>query len=56
MGKKFDRLKEHVTREYEDKGFGAERAEKIGAAVAGKIARAKGKAPGSETPPAGEAK
>lgn len=45
MGKKFDRLMQHVTREYEDKGFGKERAEKIGAAVAGKVARAKGQDP-----------
>jgi len=53
VGKKFDRLKEHVAREYQDKGFGPERAEKIGAAVAGRVARLKGEAPGSE-PPAGE--
>lgn len=48
MGKKFDRLMEHVAREYEDKGFGRERAEKIGASVAGKVARSKGQAPGQE--------
>ncbi len=47
MGKKFDRLQEHVAREYKDKGFGPERAEKIGAAVAGRVARLKGEAPGS---------
>ena len=56
MGKKFDRLMHHVTREYEDKGFGKERAEKIGAAVAGKVAREKGAASGEVTPPAEEAK
>lgn len=50
MGKKFDRLKEHVAREYTDKGYGPERAEKIGAAVAGRVARLKGEAPGSEPP------
>jgi hypothetical protein len=49
VGKKFDRLMEHVTREYEDKGYGKERADKIGAAVAGKVARNKGKAPDGET-------
>ena len=56
MGKKFDRLMHHVTREYEDKGFSKERAEKIGAATAAKVAREKGEAPGeSSTPPAEEA-
>jgi hypothetical protein len=48
VGKKFDRLKEHVAREYADKGYGSERAEKIGEAVAGRIARLKGEAPGGE--------
>jgi len=51
MGKKFDRLMEHVKGEYRDKGYGEERAEKIGAAVAGKVARLKG-----DGPPAGEEK
>lgn len=48
MGKKFDRVMEHIAREYEDKGYGKERAEKIGAAVAGKVARMKGEAPGQD--------
>jgi hypothetical protein len=48
VGKKFDRLKEHVAREYADKGYGPERAEKIGEAVAGRIARLRGEAPDSE--------
>ena len=57
MGRKFDLLKEHVAREYEDKGYDKARAEKIGESVAGRIARVKGKAPGQEehhqeTPPA----
>jgi len=56
VGKKFERLKEHVAREYEDKGFGRERADKIGEAVAGRIARAKGAVPagGEEKKPDGE--
>lgn len=41
MGKKFDRLKEHIAREYEAKGYGPERAEKIGAAVAARVERLK---------------
>ncbi len=41
MGKKFDRLKAHVAREYEAKGYGAERAEKIGVAVAARVERMK---------------
>jgi len=45
VGKKFDRLQEHVAREYKDKGFGPERAEAIGAAVAGRVARLKGETP-----------
>lgn len=45
MGKKFDRLQKHVAREYEDKGLGPERAERIGAAVAGRVARLKEQAP-----------
>ena len=48
MGKKFDRVMEHIAREYEDKGYGKERAEKIGAAVAGKVARMKGEAPSQD--------
>jgi hypothetical protein len=50
VGKKFDRLMEHVAREYEDKGYGKERAEKIGAAVAGKVARIKGESSGQPDP------
>ncbi len=50
MGKKFDRLMHHVAHSYEEKGIGAERAEKIGAAVAGRVAREKG----AEAPPSGE--
>ena len=48
MGKKFDRLMHHVAREYEERGMGNERAEEIGRAVAGKVAREKGQAPGQD--------
>lgn len=40
---KFSRMSEHVTKEYERKGYGKKRASKIGHATAGKIARRKGK-------------
>jgi hypothetical protein len=39
MSTKFDRLKEHVASQYEARGLGRDRAEHIGAAVAGKVAR-----------------
>lgn len=39
--KKFDRLKEHVAREYEAKGIAREKAEEWGAATAAKVAREK---------------
>lgn len=38
MSAKFERLKEHVARQYQRKGYGRERAEHIGEAVAGKVA------------------
>jgi hypothetical protein len=41
--KKFVKLERHVEHEYEEKGYGRKRAEYIGKAVAGKIARAKKK-------------
>jgi hypothetical protein len=37
--KKFVRLEKHVEHEYEKKGYGSKRAEYIGKAVAGKVAR-----------------
>ena len=37
--KKFVKLERHVEHEYEKKGFGRKRAEYIGKAVAGKVAR-----------------
>ena len=37
--KKFVRLEKHVEREYEKKGYSPKRAEYIGKAVAGKVAR-----------------
>lgn len=40
---KFGKLSGSITREYERKGFPKSRAEKIGRATAGKIAREKGK-------------
>lgn len=46
MSKKFDKLKNTVAKEYEKKGMSAAQAQKIGAGVAGNVARAKGKAPG----------
>ncbi len=41
MPKKFDRLKEHVAREYEAKGITHRTAEEWGAGVAANVARAK---------------
>lgn len=41
MGKKFDRLAEHVSREYEAKGIPKEEAEEWGRATAAKVAREK---------------
>lgn len=41
MGKKFDRLSEHVAREYEKKGIPREKAEEWGKATAGKVAEEK---------------
>lgn len=38
---KFDRLKEHVAREYEEKGVAHKTAEEWGAATAAKVAREK---------------
>ena len=46
MGKKFDKLSGKVEREYEKKGVSPSKAKQIGNAVAGQIAREKGKAPG----------
>ena len=43
MSKRFDKLSEHITREYEKKGFSHEKARKIGEATAGEIAHEKGK-------------
>ena len=39
MGKRFERLRKFVAREYEHKGYSVARSNKIGYAVAGKIAR-----------------
>ena len=41
--KKFVKLEKHVEHEYEKKGYGRKKAEYIGKAVAGKIAREKRK-------------
>lgn len=41
MSAKFDRLKEHVARQYERRGYSRERAEHIGSAVAGEVAEQK---------------
>ena len=41
--KKFVKLERHVEREYEEKGYGRKKAEYIGKAVAGKVAREKRK-------------
>ena len=41
MGKKFEKLRHIVQKEYEDKGYSKKRAEKIGYAVAGKVYREK---------------
>lgn len=43
MGKKFDKLAKTVEKEYEKKGKSKKKSEEIGKAVAGKIAREKGK-------------
>lgn len=43
MGKKFDKLAKTVEKEYEKKGKSKQKSEEIGKAVAGKIAREKGK-------------
>ena len=43
MGKKFDKLAKTVEKEYEKKGKSKQKSEEIGEAVAGKIAREKGK-------------
>ena len=48
LSKKFDRLKEHVAREYEAKGVPKAEAEAWGAGTAAKVAREKGKAPGGK--------
>jgi hypothetical protein len=45
MGKKFDKLSGKVEREYENKGVSPSKAKQIGNAVAGQIAREKGKTP-----------
>ena len=39
--KKFVKLEKHVEREYEERGYGRKKAEYIGKAVAGKVARKK---------------
>jgi hypothetical protein len=41
MSKRFDRLVQHIRREYEEKGMSPERANAIAEATAGKIAREK---------------
>jgi hypothetical protein len=41
VSKKFDRLKQHIAREYEAKGIPPEKAEAWGAATAAKIGREK---------------
>ena len=41
--KKFVKLEKHVEREYEKKGYSRKKAEYIGKAVAGKVAREKRK-------------
>ena len=46
MGKKFDKLSNKVDKEYQNKGVSPAKAKQIGNAVAGQIAREKGKAPG----------
>ena len=46
MSKKFDKLSGKVEREYQNKGVSPSKAKQIGNAVAGQIAREKGKAPG----------
>ena len=46
MSAKFDKLANHVTREYEARGVPAERAKLWGEETAAKVARKKGKAPG----------
>lgn len=43
MGKKFDRLSEHITKEYEAKGVAPEKARYIGRATAGEVANKKDK-------------
>jgi hypothetical protein len=48
MSKRFDRLREHVAREYEAKGIPKAEAEAWGAGTAAKIARGKGDAPGGK--------
>ena len=45
---KFDRLKNHIAREYEAKGIPPEKAQAWGAATAGKVAKEKGDEPGKE--------
>jgi hypothetical protein len=42
MGKAFDKLAKHITKEYEKKGYGVKESKYIGKATAGKIAREKG--------------
>jgi hypothetical protein len=46
--RRFDRLKEHVAREYEAKGIPKEKAAAWGAGTAAKVAREKGDAPGGK--------
>lgn len=40
---KYSRMSQHVTDEYEKKGYSKKQASRIGHATAGKIARRKGK-------------
>ena len=56
MGERFDRLKRHIEREYDAKGFSKEKAEAIAAATAAKVAREKHEEPASEEPSSEEPK
>jgi len=44
---RFERLKRHIQREYEERGYSKERAEEIAAATAAKIERMKKEREGS---------
>jgi hypothetical protein len=41
MPSKFDKLTEHIAKEYEERGYSREKAEEIGRATAAKIGRKK---------------